>query len=155
MVSGQLLGDATSQEKKGKYICVMINIIKCTQKIEPTVKWLVRHNTSNLLLPPANEVCEGYVFTRVCHSVYRGSMHGWQCVCGGGHAWQGGMHGRGHAWQGGSWQGACIAGLCMAGGMHGPPSTMGYGWSMRGQYTSYWNAFLFGINFAKNCMGGQ
>ena len=25
-----------------------------------------------LLLPPVNEVCEGYVFTRVCHSVHRG-----------------------------------------------------------------------------------
>ena len=25
-----------------------------------------------LLLRPANEVCEGYVFTRVCHSVHRG-----------------------------------------------------------------------------------
>ena len=24
------------------------------------------------LLPPANEVCEGYVFTRVCHSVHGG-----------------------------------------------------------------------------------
>ena len=24
------------------------------------------------LLPHANEVCEGYVFTRVCHSVHRG-----------------------------------------------------------------------------------
>ena len=23
-------------------------------------------------LPPANEVCEGYVFTHVCHSVHRG-----------------------------------------------------------------------------------
>ena len=23
-------------------------------------------------LPPANEVCEGYVFTRVCHSVHGG-----------------------------------------------------------------------------------
>ena len=40
------------------------------------------------LLPPANEVCEGYVFTGVCLST-------------GGHAWHvaGGMHGRGHAWQ--------------------------------------------------------
>ena len=27
-----------------------------------------------LLLPPANEVCEGYVFTRVCHSVHRGGV---------------------------------------------------------------------------------
>ena len=52
------------------------------------------------LLPPANEVCEGYVFTGVCHSVYRvGGMRGcsWGGVCGcsrgacvvapGGHAW--------------------------------------------------------------------
>ena len=50
---------------------------------------------------------------------------------GGGHAWQGGMHGWGvcmagdHAWQGGmcGWgtgmhgRGACVAGGCMAGGM--------------------------------------
>ena len=45
-----------------------------------------------LLLPPANEVCAGYVFTRVCHSVHRGgsrprlevkgSGQGWGvCVC--------------------------------------------------------------------------
>ena len=28
-------------------------------------------------LPPANEVCEGYVFTPVCHSVHRGGgVHG-------------------------------------------------------------------------------
>ena len=34
------------------------------------------------LLPPANEVYEGYVFTRVCHSV-----HGGACVVApGGHA---------------------------------------------------------------------
>ena len=25
-----------------------------------------------IYLPPANEVCEGYVFTRVCHSVHSG-----------------------------------------------------------------------------------
>ena len=38
----------------------------------------------NLLLPPANEVCEGYVFTGVCLST------------GGGRAWwQGGMRGAG------------------------------------------------------------
>ena len=52
------------------------------------------------LLPPANEVCEGYVFTGVCHSVHRGhawllwgGMHGCSrggmCGCSGGgvHAW--------------------------------------------------------------------
>ena len=59
------------------------------------------------LLPPANEVCEGYVFTGVCHSVHRGGMHG--CP--------GGMHGC-------SWGGACVVsfgGACMValGGMHG------------------------------------
>ena len=29
-------------------------------------------HASFILLPPANEVCEGYVFTRVCHSVHGG-----------------------------------------------------------------------------------
>ena len=40
----------------------------------------------NFLLPPANVVCEGYVFTPVCDSVNRGGMRG----CSGG--W-GGRHG--------------------------------------------------------------
>ena len=49
------------------------------------------------LLPPANEVCEGYVFTLLCLST------GGSCMAGG-HAWQGGLHGggvhggRGHPW---------------------------------------------------------
>ena len=89
------------------------------------------------LLPPANEVCEGYVFTPVCQAF---------CSQGGGRAWWvgvhawgvGGMHGRSgvhgrgwgacmvlrHVWQGGgghAWQcgvgmrgrgGACMAGGC-------------------------------------------
>ena len=46
-------------------------------------------------LPPANEVCEDYVFTGVCLSTGRGA-----CVAGGG-----GMNGEGHAWQG-----ACVVG---------------------------------------------
>ena len=81
------------------------------------------------LLPPANEVCEDYVFTRVCLSTGGDlCMAGGACVAGvcacqvAGHAWQGacmarGMHGRGacmaggcawqegHAWQGCAWQG--------------------------------------------------
>ena len=44
------------------------------------------------------------------------------CVAGG-HAWQGGMHGKGCAWQGG-----------MRGRRHGHCS---------GRYASYWNAFLY------------
>ena len=74
-------------------------------------------------LPPANEVCEGYVFTGVCLSTR-------------GHVWQGGVYGREVRMAGGvhgrgcSWQGACVAGgvhgrghvwwgACMAGGVHG------------------------------------
>ena len=60
-----------------------------------------------------NEVCEGYVFTPVCHTVHGGSCmaegHAWWWG-GGSCAWQrvcmvgrGDMHGlaEGHAWQGG------------------------------------------------------
>ena len=55
----------------------------------------------------------------------------WQ---GGGHAWQAGVHGRG----------ACVAGgHAWQGWARTPPDTMIYGWSMRGRYASYWNAFLF------------
>ena len=72
----------------------------------------------------------------------RGGMHGR-----GANVWQGGMCGRGHVWWGG---------VCGRGGMHGrthvchtplPPTcdTTRYGWSMRGRYASYWNAFLFQI----------
>ena len=34
-----------------------------------------------LVLPPSNEVCEGYVFTSVCHSVHRGGCLS-QCMLG-------------------------------------------------------------------------
>ena len=81
-----------------------------------------------------------------------------------GHAWQRGcVHGGGHEWQGQHatpWQilwprhmvNERVVGVCMAGGMHGrgsmqPPGRY-YGHSiqsMSGQYTSYWNAFLFSI----------
>ena len=85
-----------------------------------------------IFLPPANEVCKGYVFTGVCLST------GGACVVapggGGGHVWLllGGMHGfiqgvcmvlfGGHAWfySGGAcvvlFRGACVVlfrGVCM------------------------------------------
>ena len=97
----------------------------------------------NSFLPPANEVCEGYVFTGVC--LFTGGLvwcvgggscmaggHAWLgvekmlggmkfsgCACKGGyifqgHTWQGGMYGRGH-----KWQGACMVGGVQGGGMHG------------------------------------
>ena len=65
-----------------------------------------------VLLLPANEVCEGYVFTPVCQSF---CSQGWPCMAEGCVA--GGMHGEGHAWLGGMCgRGACMAGGCMVGG---------------------------------------
>ena len=63
-------------------------------------------------LPPANEVCEGIVFTRVCLSTGGTCMAGEAC-----------MFGRGHAWQGCAWQGACMEGGVhgRGHGMHAPP----------------------------------
>ena len=63
-----------------------------------------------ILLPPANEACEGYVFTRVCLSTGEGA-----CVVGA-HVWQGGMCDRGRVWQG--W-GMCGGGGHVTGGMCG------------------------------------
>ena len=62
-----------------------------------------------IYLPPANEVCEGYVFTPVCQSFC--SQGGGVCVVAGGHAWlPGGMHGCG---------GVCmVLGGCMVAGGH-------------------------------------
>ena len=46
-------------------------------------------------LPTADEVCEGYVFTRVCHSVHRGGAWSREALDPGG-AWsQGGVWSRG------------------------------------------------------------
>ena len=89
-----------------------------------------------VLLPPANEVCEGYVL-QVCVCP-QGGVRG----CGGrawlwgGHACLRGVCGcRGHAWL----RGACLVarrGVCV-----------GYDEirSMIGQYASYWIAFLLSI----------
>ena len=71
------------------------------------------------LLPPTNEVCEGYVFTGVClppggGCVLQGGIHGGGCMAGGihgrGYAWHGaymagGIHDIGHGWWGHVWQG--------------------------------------------------
>ena len=56
-----------------------------------------------------------------------------------GYVWQkGGIHSEGgHMWQ--------------RGGMHGIQRDMEIR-SMSGRYASYWNAFLFGEVFARNCM---
>ena len=120
-------------------------------------------NLSNISLPPANVVCEGYVFTRVCHSVHRWGA----CVFfrGGMPGFFGGMHGFfGGAWFfwgvrvffGRGWHAWFFGGACVvfSGGVHGFLGGMhgffgffgciGYNEipSMSGRYASYWNAFL-------------
>ena len=124
-----------------------------------SVTLLIRSKSRNFL-PPANEVCEGYVLTPVCHSVHSG--HVWQrgvcgrgpctagdvhgrgvCVAVGmhdrghvwqvGHAWQGGVCGRGHVWWWGhAWQGVCMVGGICGRGMHGRGVCVGGGTCMAG-----------------------
>ena len=67
------------------------------------------------LLSNANEVCEGYVFTRVCLSTGA-------CMAGG-HAWQGVcVAGGACVARGCVWWGACMAGgHAWLGGMHALP----------------------------------
>ena len=97
-----------------------------------SLSWFLtaRVNLSLAYLPPANVVCEGYVFTPVCHSVHGGGMRG----CSGGACMVargacmvalGGMHGCSggrHVWllPGGGICGFCW-GVCMvfSGGVRG------------------------------------
>ena len=43
----------------------------------------MRQHLNYVLLPPANEVCKGYVFTHVCHSVHIGGGGIPACIAGG------------------------------------------------------------------------
>ena len=82
-------------------------------------------------LPPANEVCEGYVFTRVCNSVQGGACLG----------------------PGPGWRLRRLARGCQGPRPRGegPGHTQGVGWVYPSRppsrrlllRASYWNAFLF------------
>ena len=65
------------------------------------------------LLPPANEVCEGYVFTGVCLSTGEGGrawLPGGMCGCQGACVVKGGMCGKGGHGEGGiRGEGGCTA----------------------------------------------
>ena len=107
----------------------------------------------NYYLTPANEVCEGYVFTCVCHSVRRGwvsrprprvevKVSGWgvsRPTLGGVQAYSRGGGVQAHTEGGGVSQHA----------LRQTPPADGY---CCGRYASYWNAFLFSIRFAENCI---
>ena len=83
--------------------------------------------------------------------------HAWQGACvAGAHVWQGVGHAWwGHAWQGGMHGGGvCVArGMCGSGGLAWQEGMCGRrNGHCSGRYASYWNAFLFGKFFSKNCM---
>ena len=116
------------------------------------------------LLPPANDVCEGNVFTPVCHPVH------------GEGGWIPSMHHRSHDHgapppRGGSASGRG-RGVCIHGGLP-PGGSSSRGWadyplppeqygirSTSGRCASFWNAFLFTIcsvtaNFRSQPQGGH
>ena len=92
--------------------CTVEQISWRAVKLQIFMRFNKNHDVLNFYsyLPPANEVCEGYVFTGVCLSTPGGGCGGLCMVLFGGHAWfyLGGMHG-------------FIWGECMVlfGGMHG------------------------------------
>ena len=107
----------------------------CKKNLKIVLKFILQ------FLPPANEVCEGYVFTGVCPREGACMAGGGMCgrgMHGRGACMAGGMHGGGHAWQ----EGMCGRGACMAGGMHGGYYEVR---SRSGRCASYWNAFLLSM----------
>ena len=103
-------------------------------------------------LPPANEGCEGYVFTGVCLSTRGGSWSlsrvvsiGGGVLCPGVLCWAGGLCPEGSLLGAGvcvqgvlCLRGVCVQGVSVRESPH--PHTV-----TSGQYASYWNAFLFRI----------
>ena len=106
-----------------------------------------------LFLPPANEVCEGYVFTGVCHSVHRGghvrgcSWGGWRaCVVAWGCAWllPGGrawLLWEGRAWL--LWRGCVVA-----------PGGGGHVWLLGGMRGCSGGACMVALGGMRGCSGG-
>ena len=78
----------------------------------------LQNHREDTLLPPANEVCEGYVFTRVCPSTVGGEVPAAWGVCSQLCLLQGGIC----CWGDGGWGGVCSQGLIVtpnaAGGTH-------------------------------------
>ena len=134
--------------------CIAIELLKLQTYNNKLIHFKLLVDVRYVLLPSANEVCEGYVFTCVCHSVHRGGLQAqtWGEVGGlaggspdadpGGRL--GGLAGRGVSRPrpggsrprpvgGGRFIPACIE-------ADTPPPADGH---CCGRYASYWNAFLF------------
>ena len=120
-----------------------------SMRIDEFRTWFKSVKRFHCFLPPANEVCEGYVFTGVCHSVHRGGVRG----CSGGvHGCSGGgmrgcswgvVHGcsgggmRGCSWGGSVWflwggMHGCSGGACMVAPRGACVVALGGAWLLRG-----------------------
>ena len=69
----------TCPSTTGLFLSLVVQSIKRDQKspknkLKATLSLLRPYKLHHILLPLANEVCEGYVFTPVCHSVHRGGV---------------------------------------------------------------------------------
>ena len=113
---------------------------------------------NNLLLRPATKLGQGYIFIGVCHSVNRGVWSQGECLLPGGVSAPRGLSGPRGVWSQGvsGPRGLALGGL-LPGGVSAPGGggcLMDTPWDghCNGQYASYWNAFLFGLIFAKNYM---
>ena len=117
--------------------CVLDKVIRISQMFR---------SVNRRLLPPANEVCEGYVFTHVCHSVHRGvsaSVHAVKTLT---PPWSRYPPGNRHTPQSIHIHplGADIP------HEQTPLPSSSVCWEIRtisGRYASYWNAYLFFYSF--------
>ena len=108
-----------------------------------------------------------FLHLSVSHSVHKGGA----CVADGGHAWQGGMHGRGACVVGGACvavgggmhgRGVCMVGVCVHGwgGMCGRGACVVVGWvyvvgGMRGGGMCGWGHAWWGVCMAAGGMHGR
>ena len=150
--------------RRWRHSVLMVPFPRLNGLSQATVKTVEEYSP---YLPPANEVCEGYVFTGVCHSVHGGGRHarllrgGGVCVVAPGwgacvvapmvdpRGWGVGVHGC----SGGGGMHGCSGGHAwlLWGGMHGCSRGAYMVFfdeirSMSGRCASYWNAFLFSLS---------
>ena len=115
---------------------------------QQSLRHFQQHCSCMALLPPANEICKGYVFTGVCLST-----RGLSLCPGGSQSWGVSVHwsvSREISVQGDLCPGGfCPGGLCPGGSLSRGSLSKGVSvtetphMAMSVWYTSYWNAFLF------------
>ena len=148
----------TARKQSLRRLCFYTCLSFCPRRGLPQCM-LGYHTPGAFLLPPGNEVCEGYVFTHVCHSVHGGqypSMHcRWYpsmpcsrspgggipaCLAGFQAHTQGEVERSGRGGSPGPHPDVVCIPACIEADPSPPPNGYCCGW-----YASYWNAFLLGF----------